>query len=389
MNSGMTNFTNKLLSLKINFRIVTGILSIAIIVLAIYTYSLYKNVNNLQNQLKNEQAFSSSVQEQLRTVNKSIRYPSPKPTLRDTSSWNDYTNVNIGFQLKYPRQYGLVQLPGANIGVTANGNETRGTIGFGSYELNFFPFKGNLEELINKRKQNDAIHSKDIGVVYPDLPKKLITGLSIDNQPAEWYENFPLANEIIFVDKGYGFLLRRNSGVTADISEFITIFSTFTFTEQPQINMSNWKTYTDSQSGFSLSYPPTAKEGTRDDDPFPVARQFQYIQSEGGHGLTNPGWLLIISKTLPNTQNLSLREWATANKIAPGDVAIKNNLSTAISDTTIGGLPAISWNTSVEGYITQYLVKRNTGITSIGINITSAQDKQTVNQVLFTLKFTN
>lgn len=152
----------------------------------------------------------------------------------------------------------------------------------------------------------------------------------------------------------------------------------------------NWKTYTNTKAGFSLSYPPNAVEGSREPDPFPVARQFQFSEprGRGGGGPLSVGWLIIVSETQPNPKNLTLREWGKEKQIIYGkDNAIDPKYIT-IANTDLGGLPAISWkNSGGDGNITNYLVKRTNGITLVVTNIDSSLYQKNVDQILSTFKF--
>lgn len=153
--------------------------------------------------------------------------------------------------------------------------------------------------------------------------------------------------------------------------------------------ITNWKTYTSSESGFSLSYPAVATESGRRDDAYPVARQFYYSEVRADRESSSSGWLIIISKTLPNPNNLTLKQWALENKLT---VDGKDKSQFVPSDTSLAGLPAISWSASNAGNVTYYLVKRKEGVMLVLGMVDrdvphEAVYKETVNQVLSTLKF--
>lgn len=153
----------------------------------------------------------------------------------------------------------------------------------------------------------------------------------------------------------------------------------------------NWKTYTNTKEGFSLSYPLNTIEGSRDPDPFPVARQFQFskLRGRGGGGPLTVGWLIIVSEIQPNPNNLTLREWGKEKEIiySKGNTIDPKYIS--ITDTTLGGLPTLSWKSAGgDGNIKYYLVKRTNGITLVVTNVDLGY-QQIVDQILSTFKFTN
>ncbi len=144
-----------------------------------------------------------------------------------------------------------------------------------------------------------------------------------------------------------------------------------------------WKTYTNDKFGFSLRYPSEAKTTTRDPDPFPVAVQIDNLQPCVGKACG--GWLIIISETQPNPDNLTLKQWAK-NKSLISDLLIQQGNQTLATETKIGEQPAIYWTTSGgDSQLAYYLIKRIQGVTLLIINPSSKNE--TIDQILSTFQF--
>lgn len=145
----------------------------------------------------------------------------------------------------------------------------------------------------------------------------------------------------------------------------------------------NWKTYTDTKFGFSFQYPQGAKTTSRSPDPFPVTIQVDNLGPCAGKACS--GWLIFVSETQPNPDNLTLKDWAKSKQIIKQVLIDQGNATTPV-DTTLGGLPAVRWTTTGgDVSLTFYLVKRTNGNTLITIN---PQGNEIItDQILSTFKF--
>lgn len=143
----------------------------------------------------------------------------------------------------------------------------------------------------------------------------------------------------------------------------------------------DWKIYTNTKYGFSLEYPSDANTTSRDPNPFPVAIQIENLKPRtgGGGGPEVEGWFMTISETQSNANNLTLTQWAREKNLITGIVT---------TNTSIGGQPAIHWNTTGgDVQLSYYLIKRNTGMTLILINDNSFKNQKIIDQIFSTIKF--
>lgn len=178
------------------------------------------------------------------TVAQITAVPTPTPTpdpasnaANATASWKTYTNTAIGFEIKYPPDYGAPILPTGPIGPNpvATDKETDTAMYFcktpnDCFGLYIFPFaEGSLETAINSST------AKGIPP-YDWTQAELVEELEIGGIKAKWlkagYTNGSLQDKfegIFFTNKGYGFIFHDFS--STDKNTFDQTLSTFKFTQ--------------------------------------------------------------------------------------------------------------------------------------------------------------
>ncbi len=177
--------------------------------------------------------------------------------------------------------------------------------------------------------------------------------------------------------KARGDLLERDTGT------FMQILSTFKFTDQDD-NTSNWKTHTDDKYGFTIKYP---------------SNKYVYCPIEG-----NKDFFLF--KGSDATKDCYLGEQPTemyirerVGKETPKDVTCRDYKK---EDIAIDGVPAIKYtsgksnnNPSSECPVKEFGSENKVSIyldhggNQLEIYIDETSDKETKNQILSTLNFTN
>lgn len=167
--------------------------------------------------------------------------PSTTTSTDVTASWKNYTNRKVGFQFRFPERYSQLELPTSVFEPIsyANGNEDNEVLQTNNtqydpkdnkskYEpilLNFFPFKGGLQELVNS--ENTLTTS------YP--VKTLIRKFVVDERDARWYTvraEKPIPDDpggrivVYFTGKNHGFVFSFEADHE---EESMKILSTFRF----------------------------------------------------------------------------------------------------------------------------------------------------------------
>lgn len=172
--------------------------------------------------------------------------PQSTPSTDETADWKTYTNTKVGFSLKYPPRYPDKPIIPSGLGDEAysDGTEDAGSPIFGkttddSIQLEFFPFSGNIDDLIvNERVKAFPPYSWVYGTPYLDKRYNTITSKDyvIDGNKGRWitvdsagyYADSPKEQDegIFFIAKDHGFILHTSNH---DQQEIIQMLSTFKF----------------------------------------------------------------------------------------------------------------------------------------------------------------
>ncbi len=131
-----------------------------------------------------------------------------------TDSWQIYRNTTVGFEFKYPQSLTPLVKPTGILQpeVPLAATDTSGIALNQGFEINFAPFKGTIDDLINRREIN-TVTKKSLGASYPDDPIREIGDVNFNGISGKWYAlgvgNYLHPDtEVYFLAKGYAFIFR-------------------------------------------------------------------------------------------------------------------------------------------------------------------------------------
>ena len=189
---------------------------------------------------------------------------------------------------------------------------------------------------------------------------------------------------IILVFVGGSYVLGTKNSQPAQINtEPISISPTAVSSNDTSSETSNWKTYTNVDSGYSFKYP----------DDYQVMKNQK--KSVDGVTVSTPNTTTILSSVLPNLNTniqISIHYENQLNNLSGDEVAKKFGLSTnAIAYSINGKSGFIFVDTPLGPYGSTiiYVITNNKSYTfTIESNASYAQYKQYLDQILSTFKFT-
>lgn len=280
--------------------------------------------------------------------------PTPDNISQETSGWGEYTNTENGVSLKYPKELAASEdsLPNASYIYLKSNSQTKVRIDI---------TKADSGSLTSRLEPIDTVTKNNIEwTKYPQS----------EYCDAGMCSTTPITYETVVDNKRISILLIDDS---YDQKTFDQILSTFklnnlnetTAISKASIDISNWKTYTDSYSNYSVKYPPDwfVTPSTPDSDSTfaspAIVANFNVSELKPDTDLTGKVQITIDSES--NSQNLTIDELLNGAAAVPG-LSVENK-----EKIKVNGVEAVK----IEGKITFGVQARFISISLISPSDTS------------------
>lgn len=192
-------------------------------------------------------------------------------------------------------------------------------------------------------------------------------------------------------DKLYSIILTfNNPETTSSIADekivFNNILSSFKFVENQTINTSNWKTYTNTEYGFSFKYPndwllENSTEFIEIKSPDFQQNEKNFLEQEAKQG----AFISIHPTALDQLPNI------TEGQLLKGNDTTEDRTASNVKQLFVGGRPAIKYDFKAQsGFLgSTALVESESKMYNLRIVYKSVFYKDIFDQILSTFKFTN
>lgn len=336
----------------------------------------------------------------------------PTPTPDPTANWKTYTNNSLGIYFKYPQNYILKQTSAEQTIFSIESSDKS------SFQLLIYKNSNNLS-LKDYESKNTGKSGMGPNVYYPNA--KLV---KFENMEAYYEEKeiscFSKCGSYVWTNKDNIYKLMGSIQNKPDQKQILDqILSTLKFlspsptsVQGQTLDTSNWKTYTNTENGFSLKYPSDWNVKITNDHNTALFDVAFYATSDTGMsgGLFNGAHVEIYSYN----QRLTLSDYVNQQIVKPF-ISYRKTSDPAYTESKIkvdtlmvNNLPAvmvsgIMGGTGMNGELAKVFVPSARGPYVFALKndklfvwhwqgnpdyVQYAQELQTFDQILSTFKFT-